>query len=78
VACLFNAGDYDSRFVSQLLKYCSAIFLTLTSRLRPLAITLTTIFPSPNIEKREKLEEYRDKIFNKILSEVNDDGSDAS
>lgn len=75
VACLFNAGEYDDDYVPKLLKYCKTNLSDINNQ--GFGHWHYAHFYYAQVQYREsgKLwDEYREKCFNKILSEVTDDG----
>jgi len=78
VACLFNAGDYDSEYVPRLLKYCKRNLYTMTGR--NFGHWHYTHFYYAQVLYREggkEWEAYRDRLYDEILSPsaINPDGS---
>ena len=72
IACLFNAGDYDSDYVPKLLDYCQP--QPGQHRATKASATGTTpITTTPRCMYREggkKWDDYRDKIYNRIVAEA--------
>ncbi len=79
VACLFNAGDYDSSYVPKLLKYCSKNIFDAESNNQLLSGHWHYAhYYYSQVMYREggiSWEKYRDKFFAHIVSEAREDGS---
>ena len=78
VACLFNAGDYDSNYVPKLLALLQEEpWATARTRALPaIGIMPTTTTPKSCIAKAARAwEAYRDKIYPRLVSEASSDGS---
>ena len=76
VACLFNAGDYDDKYVPKLLKYCERNLNMSTNRY--FGHWHYTHYYYCQVRYREggkKWKEYRKQLFDKIIREANSDGS---
>lgn len=76
VACLFNAGDYDDKYVPKLLAYCKKNLYSMTGR--DFGHWHYTHFYYSQVLYREggkEWEDYRDRIVAKILREAGADGS---
>jgi hypothetical protein len=76
IACLFNAGDYDSEYVPRILDYCHKNLDNLDSQ--AFGFWHYTYYYYSQVlyrEGGEKWEWFRDKIFRRILSEQGNDGS---
>lgn len=75
VACLFNAGEYDSEYVPRLLRYCKQNLADINNQ--GFGHWHYAHYYYAQVQYREggKIwKEYREKCFNKILSEATDDG----
>ncbi len=79
IACLYNAGDYDSEFVPKLLEYCRRNFANdrgndgmLSGHWHYAHYYYAQVLYR---EGGKNWEEYRDKIFRRIVSEAGSDGS---
>jgi hypothetical protein len=78
VACLFNAGEYDSEYVPRLLRYCKQNLADINNQ--GFGHWHYAHYYYAQVQYREggKIwNEYREKCFNKILSEATDDGRTA-
>jgi hypothetical protein len=76
VACLFNAGDYDSQFVPKLLKYCERNLGDISNQ--GFGHWHYAHYYYAQVLYREggkKWETYRDKIFPRLVREAAGDGS---
>ena len=75
IACLFNAGDYDDKFVPKMLKYCEQNFSDLT-RDNSGHWHYAHYYYSQVLyrEGGKKWENYRDKVYAQILSTANQEG----
>lgn len=76
IACLFNAGDYDSEYVPKLLKYCRGNLSNISNQ--GFGHWHYAHYYFSQVEYREggkSWEEYRDKIYARIVSEASPDGS---
>lgn len=76
IACLFNAGEYDSEYVPKLLDYCRKNLSNISNR--GFGHWHYAHYYFAQVEYREggkSWESYRDRIFSRIVSEVNPDGS---
>ncbi len=76
IACLFNAGDYDSEYVPKLLSYCEKNLWNISNQ--GFGHWHYAHYYYAQVLYREggkKWEEYRDKIYARILSEAAADGS---
>jgi hypothetical protein len=74
IACLFNAGDYDDKYVPRLLKYCEQNFSN--TNLLAGHWHYAHYYYSQVLyrEGGKKWEQYRNKIFPQIIGEMNADG----
>jgi len=79
VACLYNAGDYDTRYVPRLLGYCRKHFaLNRTDDAALWGHWHYAHYYYAQVMYREggsTWDDYRNKIFRRIVSEAADDGS---
>ncbi len=76
IACLFNAGEYDSEYVPRLQAYCKKNLSNISNR--GFGHWHYAHYYYAQVRYREggkKWEEYRDKIYARILSEAAADGS---
>ncbi|MEX0713227.1 MAG: prenyltransferase/squalene oxidase repeat-containing protein [Pirellulales bacterium] len=76
IACLFNAGDYDSQYVPKLLNYCEKNLDNIQNE--GFGHWHYAHFYYAQVCYREGSEKwipYRDKIYAKIVSEANPNGS---
>ena len=76
IACLFNAGEYDSQYVPNILGYCRKNLDNISNR--GFGHWHYAHYYYAQVMYREggkTWEEYRDKIFARIVSEVSTDGS---
>jgi len=76
IACLYNAGDYDSDYVPKQLKFCRAKLGDISSR--GFGHWHYAHYYYAQVMYREggkTWEEYRDKIFARLASEAGTDGS---
>lgn len=76
IACLFNAGEYDSDYVPKLLKYCDKNLSNISNR--GFGHWHYAHYYYSQVlyrEGGEKWEDYRKEIFERILSEAGPDGS---
>lgn len=77
VACLFNAGDYDSQYVPKLLKYCKRNLSDTSDQGASGHWHYAHYYYSQVLyrEGGKTWETYRDKIYSRIISEAGSDGS---
>jgi hypothetical protein len=78
IACLFNAGDYDSQYVPKLLKYCESNLGDISNQ--GFGHWHYAHYYYAQVKYREggkEWETYRDKIFNKLVAEATDNGKHA-
>ena len=76
IACLFNAGDYDSRYVPKILKYCHQNLDNISNQ--GFGHWHYAHYYYAQVLYREggkEWEKYRDRIFRQIISEASSDGS---
>jgi hypothetical protein len=75
IACLFNAGDYDDKYVPKLLAYCDRNFGDVT-RENSGHWHYAHYYYSQVLyrEGGKKWEEYRNKVYAQILSTANQEG----
>ena len=76
IACLYNAGDYDSEYVPKLLDYCRKNLSNISNR--GFGHWHYAHYYFAQVEYREggkSWEEYRDRIYSRIVNEANPDGS---
>ncbi len=76
IACLFNAGDYDSRYVPKLMKYCDQNLDNLSTQ--AFGFWHYAHYYYAQVLYREggrKWDAYRKKIFPRILAEAQSDGA---
>ncbi len=78
LAALYNAGDYDSKHVPEMLKYCKDNLYRLTGGARSFGHWHYTYVYYAQVVYRQEEEEwfpFRDKLFAKIVGEQASDGS---
>ncbi|MHB8897571.1 MAG: prenyltransferase/squalene oxidase repeat-containing protein [Thermoguttaceae bacterium] len=76
IACLYNAGDYDSQYVPKLLDYCRKNLSNISDR--GFGHWHYAHYYFSQVEYREggkAWEEYRDRIYPRIVNEAGSDGS---
>lgn len=76
IACLFNAGEYDSEYVPKLLEYCRKNLSNISNR--GFGHWHYAHYYFAQVEYREggeAWEDYRDRIYSRIVSEAGSDGS---
>lgn len=76
IACLFNAGNYDSEYVPKMLKYCKSNLDNISNQ--GFGHWHYAHFYYAQVLYREggkEWDSYRDKIFARIVSEAGNDGS---
>jgi hypothetical protein len=75
IACLFNAGDYDDKYVPKMLKYCEQNFGDVTRENSGHWHYAHYYYAQVLYrEGGKKWEEYRNKVYAQILSTVNQEG----
>lgn len=77
IACLFSAGEYDDNFVPNLLKYCDRTLLTLSSE-NDYGHWHYAHYYFAQVKYRQggkEWEDYRNKLFKRLISEASGDGS---
>jgi hypothetical protein len=75
IACLFNAGEYDSEYVPKMLKYCESNLADISNQ--GFGHWHYAHYYYAQVKYREggaEWESYREKVCNKLLAEVTDDG----
>lgn len=76
IACLFNAGDYDSDYVPKLLTYCRKNLDNIQNQGFGHWHYAHYYYAQVMYREGEELwTDYRDKVFAKVLSEASPDGS---
>jgi hypothetical protein len=79
IACLFNAGDYDDEYVPKLLKYCEKNITVSDAGNQMLAghWHYAHYYYAQVMYRQggKTWQEYRDKIFKRIVADVLSDGS---
>jgi hypothetical protein len=77
VACLFNAGQYDSDYVPKLLAYCKRTLGDASEQGASGHWHYAHYYYSQVLyrEGGKAWEEYRDKVFSRLVSEASGDGS---
>ena len=76
IACLFNAGDYDSKYVPSLLSYCQKNLANIeNSGFGHWHYAHYYYSQALYREGGKTWEEYRDKIYPKLVAEASPDGS---
>jgi hypothetical protein len=76
IACLFNAGDYDSKYVPKLMTYCNKQLTNISNQ--GFGHWHYAHYYYSQVLYREggkAWDEYRDKVFQRIISEAAPDGS---
>jgi hypothetical protein len=76
IACLFNAGEYDSEYVPKLQKYCERNLSNISNQ--GFGHWHYAHYYYSQVRYREggkSWEEYRDQIFARLVREANPDGS---
>lgn len=76
IACLFNAGQYDSEYVPRLMEYCEKNLGNISNQ--GFGHWHYAHYYYAQVRYREggdHWEDYRDKILDRILKEANNDGS---
>ena len=76
IACLYNAGEYDSEYVPKLLEYCRKNLSNISNR--GFGHWHYAHYYFAQVEYREggkNWENYRDRIFARIVQEASTDGS---
>jgi hypothetical protein len=76
IACLFNAGDYDSQYVPRLLAYCRKNLVDINAQ--SYGHWHYTHYYYAQVLYRQggkEWEEYRNRLYEKILAEAGADGS---
>jgi hypothetical protein len=77
IACLFNAGDYDDKYVPKLMKYCEANLGTQGNPNLSFGHWHYAHYYYSQVlyrEGGEKWKAYRNDIYNKLIGEANPDG----
>jgi hypothetical protein len=78
LAALYNAGDYDSKHVPEMLEYCKKSLHRLTDGAGSFGHWHYTYLYYSQVVYRQGEDEwapYRDRLYNKIVGEQNGDGS---
>ncbi len=77
VACLFNAGDYDSKYVPKLLAYCKKTLGNGSDQGAAGHWHYANYYYAQVLyrEGGKAWESYRDKVFPRLVSEASPDGS---
>ena len=76
IACLYNAGEYDSQYVPKLLEYCRKNLSNISNR--GFGHWHYAHYYFAQVEYREggrSWEDYRDRIYSRIVQEAGADGS---
>ncbi|MDR3108425.1 MAG: terpene cyclase/mutase family protein [Planctomycetaceae bacterium] len=77
IACLFNAGEYDDKFVPNLIKYCNKNLLDIGNN-NDYGHWHYAHYYFAQVKYRQggkDWEDYRKKLFKRIVSEAGSDGS---
>ena len=76
IACLFNAGDYDDKYVPKLMKYCEPNLGTGNPNLSFGHWHYAHYYYSQVLyrEGGEKWKAYRNEIYSKLVNEANAEG----
>jgi hypothetical protein len=75
IACLFNAGEYDDKFVPNLMQYCEK---NMGNNYNDIGSWHYAHYYWAQVKYRQggkEWEEYRNKLFKRIISEQSSDGS---
>ena len=76
IACLFNAGEYDDKFVPNLLKYCDRNLGNVNHNNDGHWHYAHYYYAQVKFRQGGKeWEEYRNKLFKRLISEASSDGS---
>ena len=76
IACLFNAGEYDGKFVPNLLKYCDRNLGNVSNISDGHWHYAHYYYAQVKFRQGGKeWEEYRNKLFTRLISEASSDGS---
>jgi hypothetical protein len=76
IACLFNAGEYDSEYVPKLMEYCRRNLANISNQGFGHWHYAHYYYSQVMYREGEKeWESYRDKIYERIVQEANADGS---
>jgi hypothetical protein len=75
IACLFNAGEYDDKFVPNLLKYCDKTLGNLTHHDGHWHYAHYYYAQVKYRQGGKEWDDYRDKLFKRLLSQAGSDGS---
>jgi hypothetical protein len=78
LAALYNAGDYDSKHVPEMLKYCKENLHRITDGVQHFGHWhYTYLYYSQVVYRQGEQDwtEFRDRLYNKIVSEQSGDGS---
>ena len=76
VACLFSAGEYDSQYVPKLLKYCNDKLMNISNEgFGHWHYAHYYYAQALYREGGKKWEDYRDKVYSRLISEAGPDGS---
>lgn len=80
IACLYNAGDYDSEYVPKMVEYAKKNLHTLSEGASSFGHWhYTYLYYSQVMYRQEKekkeWEPYRDRLYDRIVSEQSEDGS---
>ena len=76
VACLFNAGDYDSKFVPKLLKYCRRNLSDISNQGFGHWHYAHYYYSQVLYREGDKMwEDYRDKIYPRLVREASGNGA---
>ena len=76
IACLFNAGEYDSEYVPKLLEYCNKNLADISNQ--GFGHWHYAHYYYAQVQYREggkTWEKYRDKVYARLVREANPDGS---
>ncbi|MFM7846478.1 MAG: prenyltransferase/squalene oxidase repeat-containing protein [Planctomycetota bacterium] len=78
LASLYNAGDYESKHVPEMMKYCKQTLSNLNDASGSFGHWHYTYLYYSQVVYRQGAKEwepFRDKLYNKIISEQSDDGA---
>ena len=77
IACLYNAGDYDSKYVPEMLAYCKKTLVGLSEGGQSFGHWHYTYLYYSQVmyrQAKQEWEPFRDKLYDRIVNEQKDDG----
>lgn len=77
IACLYNAGDYDSKYVPEMLAYCKKTLVGLSEGGQSFGHWHYTYLYYSQVmyrQAKQEWEPFRDKLYDKIINEQSEDG----